>query len=119
MAHTRLEFPDHTLGLVYLREFQLETPYTTVIATIRTLQAAYKFRGGRLDQSGVGEAPYEQIREFAPTIQGITLTIRTKQDILGNLRLKLENHEVTIPREPQSLHTQLTHQRCEPTRAGT
>jgi phage FluMu gp28-like protein len=112
------ELRNHSLRLVYLQEFQLETPYTTVIATIHTLQAAYKFRSGHLDQTGVGEAPYEQIREFAPTIRGITLTTRVKQDILGKLRLKMENHEITIPREPQRLLTQLTQQRCEPTPSG-
>jgi phage FluMu gp28-like protein len=112
------EQKDHTLRLVYLQEFALETPYTTVIATIHTLQNAYKFRGGRLDQTGVGEAPFEEVRKFAPTIQGIKFTAPIKEDILGKLRLKMEKHEVTIPREPQRLLTQLTQQRCEPTPSG-
>jgi phage FluMu gp28-like protein len=112
------EQKDHTLRLVYLQEFELETTYTTVIATTRTLQAAYQFRGGQLDQTGVGEAPYEEIREFAPTIRGITLTARVKEDILGKLRLKMEHHEITLPSEAQRLLTQLTQQRCEPTPSG-
>lgn len=112
------EQKDHSLRLVYLQEFPLETPYTTVIETVRTLQAAYQFRGGRLDQTGVGEAPYEEIRKFAPTIQGIKFTAPLKENILSKLLLKMENHEVTIPREPQRLLTQLTQQRCEPTQSG-
>ncbi len=112
------EQKDPFLRLVYLQEFPLETPYTTVIETVRTLQAAYKFRGGRLDQTGVGEAPYAEIRKFAPTIQGIKFTAPLKENILSKLLLKMENHEVTIPREPQRLLTQLTQQRCEPTQSG-
>ncbi len=109
---------DHSLRLVYLQELPLETPYTTAIETIHTLQAAYQFRGGRLDQTGVGEAPFEEIRKFAPTIQGIKFTAPIKENILSKLLLKMEHHEITIPREPQRLLTQLTQQRCEPTQSG-
>ena len=112
------EQPDHSLRLVYLREFPLETPYTAVIGTIRRLNETYGFRGGQLDQTGVGEAPYEEIKQFAPAIKGITLTPRTKEDILGNLLLTMEHKDVTIPKEPGTLITQLTQQRCEPTQSG-
>ena len=110
--------PEHGLRLVSLKEFQLETPYSAVIGTVRILNMAYRFTGGRLDQTGVGEAPYEQIREFAPTIKGVTLTARVKQDILGKLKLTMENQKLTIPRDEQRLLTQLTLQRCEPTADG-
>ena len=113
------EEKDHNLRLVYLKEFPLETHYTTVIEAIKTLDKTYDFRGGRLDQTGVGEPLYEQVREFAPNIKGITLTARTKQDILANLLLTIERNAITIPQEPQNLLTQLTQQRCEPTQQGT
>ena len=35
-----------------------------VIGTVRRLKEAYWFRAGYLDQTGVGEAPYEEIRQF-------------------------------------------------------
>ena len=110
--------PDHSLRVTYLREFPLQTPYTGVIGTVRNLNTAYHFRGGYLDETGVGEAPYEQIREFAPSIKGIKFTTNTKQDILGKLRLTMENGDVTIPREPRNLLIQLTQQQCEPTPQG-
>jgi phage FluMu gp28-like protein len=113
------EEPNHTLRLVYLREFPLETPYSTVIDALRTLHAAYRFHMGNLDQTGVGEALYEQIREFAGYIKGVTFTARVKQDILGKLLLTMERKGVIIPREPERLLTQLTQQRCEPTQQGT
>ena len=109
----------YNLRLTYLREFQLETPYSTVIANIQTLNAQYRFRGGYLDQTGVGEPAYEEVRKFAPTIKGIVLTARSKQDILGNLLLTMEHGGVTIPRDSPRLLTQLTQQRCEPTLQGT
>jgi len=112
------EQPDHSLRLVYLREFPLETPYTAVIGTIRRLNETYEFRGGQLDQTGVGEAPYEEIKQFAPVIKGVTLTPRTKEDVLGNLLLTMEHKDVTIPKQPRTLLTQLTQQRCEPTQSG-
>jgi phage FluMu gp28-like protein len=113
------EQQDHSLRLVYLKQIPLETPYSTVIEHIRRLNTAYQFRGGYVDQSGVGEPPYEEIKRFAPQIKGIVFTERTKQDILSNLLLTMEHVEVTIPREPQQLLTQLTQQRCEPTPRGT
>lgn len=108
---------DHSLRLTYLHKFPLETPYTAVIGTIKLLHTAYQFRGGYVDQTGVGEAPYEEIRTFAP-IKGITFTAKTKADILSNLLLTMERKDITIPREPRELLTQLTQQRCEPTPSG-
>jgi hypothetical protein len=112
------EQPDHNLRLIYLREFQLGTTYPAVIGSIRMLNAEYKFRSGYLDQTGVGEAPYQEIRQFAPTIKGITFSTRSKQDILGNLKLKMEHQTVTIPRDETRLLTQLTQQQAEPTIQG-
>ena len=102
-----------------MREFQLETDYTTLIAEVQHLNNAYDFRGGRLDQTGVGEPSYELIRPFAPCIKGVPFIVRTKQDILGKLLLTMERKGIWIPREPQRLLTQLTQQRCEPTQQGT
>jgi hypothetical protein len=112
------EQSDHSLRLVYLREFPLKTPYMTVIGAIRNLHAAYKFQGGYLDQTGVGETLYEETRQFAPTIKGITLTQPTKQEILSRLMLTMEQGNVIFPREPRTLLTQLSEQTCEPTQNG-
>lgn len=65
---------DDNLRLVYLKEFPLETPYAAVIGTVRRLNEAYGFAAGYLDQTGVGEAPYEEIRRFMRTMEGVTLT---------------------------------------------
>jgi hypothetical protein len=39
--------------------------------------------------------------------------------ILGRLRLAMENHRLTIPRENSRLLVQITSQQCEPTKSGT
>ena len=110
--------PQAHLRLVYLKEFPLGTPYTEVIDAVKRLNEAYKFTGGYLDQTGVGEGPYEQIHMYMPVVRGITLTAQTKQDILGKLRLAMEKAQITIPRDNQRLLTQITSQRCEPTESG-
>ncbi len=109
------KLPEQNLRLVYLKEFPLQTPYTSVIGALRRLNDAYEFAAGYLDQTGVGEGPYEQIRPFIPVIQGVTLTAATKEDILGRLKLAFEQQKLTLPRENQQLLIQITAQQCQPT----
>ena len=105
--------------LVYLKEFPLGTPYSAVIGTVKRLNAAYGFVCGYLDQTGVGEGPYEQIHQDVPTVRGITLTLQSKEDILGKLRLLMENELLTLPQDNQRLLTQITNQQYEPTPTGS
>jgi phage FluMu gp28-like protein len=114
-----LEKTDDDLCLVYLKEFPLETPYTTVIGSVRRLSEAYPFAAGCLDKTGVGEGPYEEIRGFMRGIQGVTLTAQVKEDVMGRLKLAMEHGELTLPRDETRLLVQITSQRCEPTKSGT
>jgi hypothetical protein len=70
------------------------------------------------DQTGVGEKPYEKIREFMPQVKGATVTAPLKQDILGRLRLVMEKHELTTPRDNSRLVVQITSKQCEHTISG-
>jgi hypothetical protein len=67
-----------------------------------------------LDQTGVGEGPYEEIKQFMPAMKGITLTAPVKEDVLGRLRLTMEQCRLTMPRDDSRLLVQITSQRCEP-----
>ena len=109
---------EEEIQLVYLKEFELGTPYTAVIGAVKRLDAAYRFVCGYLDQTGVGEGPYEQIHQDVSRVRGITLTLQAKEDILGKLRLAMEDERLTIPRDNQRLLTQITTQHCEPTTSG-
>jgi phage FluMu gp28-like protein len=109
---------DDQIRLVYLKEFQLNTPYRDVIGSVRRLNDSYRLTGGCLDRTGVGEAPYEEIREFMPQIKGTTLTVQAKEDLMGKLKLAMENHRITIPLDQRRLLTQITSQQCKPLATG-
>jgi len=107
------------LRLVYLKEFPLETPYAAVIGAVRRLNEAYAFEAGYLDQTGVGEGPYEEVKRFMRVMEGITLTAPAKEDVMGKLRLAMEHRELTLPSDESRLLVQLTNQQCETTKSGT
>jgi phage FluMu gp28-like protein len=114
-----LEKVGEDLRLVYLNELPLETSYTSVIGTVRRLNQAYAFAGGCLDKTGVGEGPYEEIKQFMRGMEGITLTAQAKEDVMGKLKLALEQGRLTISRDNQQLLVQMTAQQCETTKSGT
>jgi phage FluMu gp28-like protein len=113
-----LEKTGDDLRLVYLKEFKLETPYTAVIGWVKRLHDAYHFAGGSLDKTGVGEGPFEEIREFMRGMEGLTLTAQVKEDVMGRLKLAMEHGNLTLPRDESQLLVQITSQRCEPTKSG-
>ncbi len=114
-----LEKIDDNLRLVYLKELPLETPYTAVIGTVRRLNQAYAFAAGCLDKTGVGEGPYEEVKQFMRGIEGVTLTAQMKEDLMGKLKLALEKGILILPRDNPQLLVQMTAQQCEPTKSGT
>ncbi|MGA8904681.1 MAG: hypothetical protein WB661_06705 [Candidatus Bathyarchaeia archaeon] len=114
-----LEKVGDNLRLVYLKELPLETPYTAAIGTVRRLHEAYAFAAGCLDKTGVGEGPYEEIKQFMREIEGVTLTAQMKEDIMGKLKLALEQGRLTLPRDNPQLLVQMTAQQCETTKSGT
>ncbi|MGA8855650.1 MAG: hypothetical protein WB643_00635 [Candidatus Bathyarchaeia archaeon] len=114
-----LEKAGDDLRLVYLRELPLETSYTAVIGSVRRLNEAYAFAAGCLDKTGVGEGPYEEIKQFMRGMEGVTLTVQVKEDIMGKLKLALEKGKLTLPRDNPQLLVQMTAQQCEATKSGT
>ncbi len=74
---------------------------------------------GCLEKTGVGEGPYEEIKQFMRGVEGVTLTARVKEDLMGKLKLALEQGKLILPRDNPRLIVQMTAQRCEPTKSGT
>jgi len=105
------------IRLVYMKEFKLNTSYKEVIAWVRKLNETYHFKSGYLDKTGVGTALHEDIVAIAPRIAGLTLTSRTKLDLMEKLKLAMENSWIIIPRDRRLL-TQITSQQCKPTGTG-
>ncbi len=86
---------------------------------MRRLNDAYAFAAGSLDETGVGEGPYEEIREFMRGMEGVTLTAQVKEDLMGKLKLALEHGKLILPRDNPQLLVQMTAQQFEPTMSGT
>jgi len=87
------------LRLVHLHQFPLETPYASVIGYVKALSDRYKTISKVLcDQSGVGEYIVEDMaRANIPSVEGVTLTVSVKQEILGYLKQQMQNGVIQIP----------------------
>jgi len=103
--------------LVYLKQFPLQTNYATVIGWIRRLNEAFRFETATLDQTGVGEAPVEDVKNFLHNAEGVILTSKMKLDILSNLQLLMQHTRLTIPLE-RNLIAQINEQQYEIRKTG-
>jgi phage FluMu gp28-like protein len=87
-----------TLKLVYLYQFPLETPYTHVIGHLVRANQKFKFRKVLVDQTGVGEPVLEEIRnQGLGNIEGLKFTVQTKEELLSNLKIVMEQNRLAIP----------------------
>jgi len=84
---------------------------------------------GYCDQSAIGESLVEEVRQFAPQIEGLVFTARTKQDLLTLLQTRMEQSRITLPLD-RALLSQINEQQYrfsrspvkpteKPTEAGT
>jgi phage FluMu gp28-like protein len=103
--------------LVYLKQFPLQTNYATVIGWICRLNEAFRFETATLDQTGVGEAPVEDVKNFLHNAEGVILTSKMKLDILSNLQLLMQHTRLTIPLE-RDLIAQINEQQYEIRKTG-
>jgi phage FluMu gp28-like protein len=86
------------LKLVYLYQFPLETPYTQVIGHLVRAHQKLKFRKVLVDQTGVGEPVLEEIRsQGLSNVEGLKFTVQTKEELLSNLKIAMEQNRLAIP----------------------
>ena len=115
--------------LVFLKQFPLGTPYTYVVAYIQQLNRKFDIVKGYCDQGAMCESLIEEVRQFAPQIEGIVFTAKTKQDLLTLLQTRMEQRRTTLPLD-RALLTQINEQQYrfsrspvkpteKPTEAGT
>jgi len=95
--------------LVFLRQFDLGTPYTEVVGFIQRMNQKFDIQKGCADQSAVGESLIEEIKEFAPQIEGLTFTAKTKQDLMILLQTRMEQRRLILPLD-RTLLTQINEQ---------
>jgi phage FluMu gp28-like protein len=104
--------------LIHLNVFPQGTEYVGVINYLKALserlRTVHKFL---VDQTGVGEAVLEQAKKTVPNIDGVILTAPSKQEILGYLKLMMQERRILFPYELDFLQ-ELNIERYELTKAG-
>jgi phage FluMu gp28-like protein len=96
--------------LIHLNVFPQGTEYVGVINYLKALserlRTVHRFL---VDQTGVGEAVLELAQKTVPNVEGIVLTAPQKQDVLGYLKLMMQERRVLFPYELdflQELHVE-------------
>jgi phage FluMu gp28-like protein len=104
--------------LIHLNVFPQGTEYVGVINYLKALserlKTVHKFL---LDQTGVGEAVVEQAKKTVPNLEGVILSAPAKQEILGYLKLMMQEKRVLFPYELDFLQ-ELNVERFELTKSG-
>ncbi|MGB9841617.1 MAG: hypothetical protein ACPLKZ_02705, partial [Candidatus Bathyarchaeales archaeon] len=95
---TVLKREGETLKLVYIYQFPLETPYSQVIGHLVRANQKFRFRKVLVDQTGVGEPVLEEIRnQGLGNVEGLKFTVQTKEELLSNLKIAMEQNRLAIP----------------------
>jgi phage FluMu gp28-like protein len=104
--------------LIHLKIFPHGTEYVAVIAYMKALSERLKtIHRFVVDQTGVGEAVMEQAQKSVSNVQGVVLTAPKKQEILGYLKLMMQEKRVLFPYELDFLQ-ELNVERFELTKSG-
>ena len=104
--------------LIHLNVFPQGTEYVGVINYLKALSERLKtIHRFLLDQTGVGEAVIEQAKDTVPNVEGVILTAPAKQEILGYLKLMMQEKRVLFPYELDFLQ-ELNIERFELSKAG-
>jgi phage FluMu gp28-like protein len=104
--------------LIHLNIFPQGTEYVGVINYLKALSERLKtIHRFLLDQTGVGEAVVEQAKKTVPNLEGVILSAPAKQEILGYLKLMMQEKRVLFPYELDFLQ-ELNVERFELTKSG-
>lgn len=101
--------------LVFHRQFPLETPYPEIIGAIQRLHQCAPFQKIAIDKTGIGEAIADELRKLP--VEGVLFTEQRKADMLGSLRVRMEQGNLAIPYD-RELCGQLNEQRYEYKKSG-
>jgi len=108
----------HTLQLVYLHEFELGTAYTNVINHLLTAHQKFKLQGVSVDQTGIGEPVLDELKSQGfMNAQGMTFTVKTKEELLTTLKILMEQKRLRLPYN-RRLCQQINEQQFQYSRSG-
>ena len=107
------------ISLVYYKRWPLETPYSSVIGSIRVIiEKLGNVQKCLVDQTGVGEYIVEDMQKGGiPNVEGVMLSLPVKQEILGHLKQLMQNQLFTYPFNVD-LTSELNVERFELTKTG-
>jgi phage FluMu gp28-like protein len=106
--------------LVGIVRFPLETPYATVIGYVKVIcDKLQRVEKVLVDRTGVGEYITEEMQNvhIRSTIEGIMLTVPSKQEILGYMKNMMETEHLGLYLD-QDLITQINLEHYELTKTG-
>jgi len=90
--------------------------YSLQLQRLKALADKYKARV-IMDSTGVGDPVLEQVKKMGLFVDGYNFTSTTKQQLIENLAVAIENGEVSFPHIPELIHELQLYQ-YEITRAG-
>jgi len=109
---------EELLKLVWIYEFPLRTSYTNVIGTLIRANQKFHFERVLVDQTGVGEPILEEIKsQGLENVEGLTFTIKTKEELLSSLKIVMEQNRLAIPYN-RRLCEQINQQQYEYSKSG-
>jgi phage FluMu gp28-like protein len=105
--------------LVYFKRWPLETPYSSVIGSVRVIvDKLHNVQKCLVDQTGVGEYIVEDMQKGGiPKVEGVMLSLPSKQEILSHLKQLMENELFTYPFDV-NLTAELNVEQFELTKTG-
>jgi len=117
-AITIVKREDHTLQLVYLHEFELGTAYTNVINHLVRAHQKFSLQKVIADQTGIGEPVLDELKSQGfSNVQGITFTVKTKEELLTTLKILMEQKRLKLPYLRRLCH-QINEQQFQYSRSG-
>lgn len=109
---------DHNLTLVYLHEFALGTAYTNVINHLARTHQRFNFQKVIVDQTGIGEPVLDELKSQGfSNVQGMTFTVKTKEELLTTLKILMEQKRLKLPYH-RRLCQQINEQQFQYSRSG-
>jgi len=107
-----------SLNLVYFYEFPLGTPYSNVIGHLVRANQRFHFQKVFVDQTGVGEPVLEELKaQGIQNVEGLTFTVKTKEELLTCLKLAMEQKRLKMPYH-RRLCEQINEQQYEYSKSG-
>jgi len=80
-----------------------QVDYTLQLARLEKLAKKYNARV-LMDSTGVGDPVLEQVKRLGIVVDGYNFTNTTKQQLIENLAVAIENQEVSFPHIPELIH---------------